>query len=152
MGDGIKRTVACAGSLAILVALAACSVTGVAYHEPDGSDLATVRAAAQGADASSSKPDPNARILHVDGMRVPQFLPHRLTISGGIHYIGVERSAGSASVRQCVQLLAKGGQKYVIAVAGPERDWAVSVKNEEMGDEIVPLKVYRTQNSCPESK
>jgi hypothetical protein len=136
----------------VAAGLTACSVVGFAYHEPEGSDLATVRVVSQGGDASSKKADPNARILQVDGMRVPQFLPHNLTIAGGIRYVGVEASAGSVSARQCVQLMAKSGQRYVIRVAGPERDWAVSIRNEEMGDEVVPLKVIRTKVSCPESQ
>ena len=150
MSDEIERVatrkiasgyLALAGSLAIFVS-AGCSAPGMPYVEAQGSDLANVRVASQ-----------DTRILQVDGMRVPQYLPKGLTIAGGIRYIGVETSAGGTSLRQCVMLLAKSGQRYLVRVAGPERDWAVSIANEEMGGEdVAPVKVTRTQRSCPDSR
>jgi hypothetical protein len=134
------------------VGLAGCSATGMPYLEAQGSDLATVRTVSQEGSAAARK-EPDTRILQVDGKRVPGYLPKGLTIAGGIRYIGVETSAGGASLRQCVMLLAKSGQRYVIRVAGPERGWAVSIVNEEMGGEdVAPVKVTRTQRSCPDSR
>ena len=153
MGDGIEK-IACyaAGLVAVVAGLAGCSAPGGPYLEAQGSDLATVRAASQEGGASS-RTAPDTRIVQVDGRRVPGYLPKGLTIAGGIRYIGVETSAGGASLRQCVMLLAKSGQRYLIRVAGPERDWAVSIVNEEMGGEQVqPVKVTRTQRSCPDSQ
>ena len=149
--DGVCGAFAFAGSLAILAALAGCASSGMPYMEAQGSDLATVRVASQEGSAAARK-DPATRILQVDGKRIPGYLPRSLTIAGGIRYIGVETSAGSTTVRQCVMLLAKSGQRYLIRVAGPERDWAVSITNEEMGgEEVAPVKVVRTQRSCPDS-
>ena len=125
----------------IAAGLAGCSAPGMPYVEAQGSDLATVRVASQ-----------DTRILQVDGMRVPGYLPKGLTIAGGIRYIGIETSARGASMRQCMMLLAKSGQNYLIRVAGPERDWAISISGEGIPEGTIPLKVVQNAPSCPSSK
>ena len=124
-----------------IFASAGCSAPGMPYVQAQGSDLATVRTASQ-----------DTRILQVDGMRVPGYLPKGLTIAGGIRYLGIETSAGGASMRQCVMLLAKSGQNYLIQVAGPERAWAVSISGEGIPEGTIPLKAVQNASSCPPSK
>jgi hypothetical protein len=121
--------------------LAACTTVGLPYQLPSGSEVAVVHTAA-----------PGARILQVDGWSVSAFLPRDLPVTSGIRQIGLETSAGGASVYQCVTLLLKGGQRYLIRVAGPERNWAVLVTNERSGDEVAPLEIVRAKNSCPSLK
>jgi hypothetical protein len=136
------KTPAITGLFATVAAgLAACTTLSLPYQLPSGSEVAVVHTAA-----------PGARILQVDGKGVSALLPRDLPVSSGIRQLGLQTSAGGGSVYQCVTLMLKGGQRYLIRVAGPDRNWAVLVTNEGSGDEVPLLEIVRAQNSCPSLK
>jgi hypothetical protein len=146
-GRAERRVVLAVFYAAIAIGATACTL-GPAYEEASGSNVATVRALAQGEDAASPRKESTVRILQVDGRRVARILPGELAVAGGIRQIGVEASTGGGTVYQCITFFVKGGQKYLIRIAGPERDWAISITGEGIAEGIVPAKVVRAKSSC----
>ena len=89
-------------------------------------------------------------------------MPYMEAQGSDLATVRVASQEGSAAARKdpATRILQVDGKRIPdgaersrdIRVAGPERDWAVSITNEEMGgEEVAPVKVVRTQRSCPDS-
>ena len=125
--------------------LAGCAVTapGPSYQAPPGESVAVVRPI-WASNLAGTKA--NVRIREINGKGVTMLFPEDVKIPGGTTRMGLFAwsGPGSSSITLCVVFEAISGERYKVAVAGLQRDWAVSLTRQTgTGDEPVAPQIVR---------
>lgn len=138
-------------SMVLCAALAGCAAMppGPKYQEPTGPSTALL--VPRGPVWDLSRPmntQAEIRIHEINGQAVSMPVRYDLRVPAGTTRVGIHAWTGIPvqQIQLCVVFDAKPGKDYVLRVAGPLRDWGVSLTTEGVSpiEEVTPSHVSRT--------